>query len=175
MPTKAENSIVAHPDWSQAQLKLFGYFREALPLVMSYLGSEIPVLDNTSDEALIDEVGLLKQLKKPVEKAEKTHVERLKARLGDKDSMDGTAFKAEFRGSSRVILKQEACKAFIETCDEEGIHIGRLMEALKKGEITIPPEVLLDDPSDDAPAESNREDFFTTAAGGRSLYVDPIL
>ena len=175
MATKAENKIVAHPDWSAAQNKLFAYFRDALPIVMSYLGSEIPVLDNTSDETLIDEVGLLKQLKKPVEKAEKAHVERLKARLGDKDKADGTAFKAEYRGSSRTILKQEACKELIDQCDEEGIHLLRLIAAIKAGDVAVPPEVLLIDPSDDAPAESNRADFYTTSAGGRSLYVDPIL
>ncbi len=36
---------------------------------MGYMNDEIPLLDNHSDAAIVDETGLVKQVKKAVEKA----------------------------------------------------------------------------------------------------------
>lgn len=171
------NAIVENPGWSLAQRTFFQRLQNGLPVLMGYLGEEIPVLDNHSNQQIVDETGLLKQIKKTTEKAEKAHVERLKSRIGDQDSMRGSSFKATYRGSSRVILKQEAAKELVDLCDSEGIHIGRLMAAIKSGRIdlSMAEDVFLKDEADpNDPGESNRDDFFTTAAGGRSLYVEPI-
>lgn len=178
MATKADLTIVAHPDWSAAQRTFFFRLKEALPILMGYLAEEIPVLDNMSDQSLVDEVGVLKQVKKTAEKAEKAHVERLKARIGSLDGMRGGAFEATYRGSERVILKQDACKELISKADDMEIHIGRLFAAIESKQISIPSNVFLQEeehPETNVTImESNHADFYTTAAGGRSLYVDPI-
>lgn len=185
MATKADLSIVAHPDWTGAQRTFFFRLKEALPILMGYLGEEIPVLDNTTDNQLVDEVGVLKQVKKTAEKAEKTHVERLKSRIGDKDSMRGGAYEATYRGSKRIILNQDACKELIQKANDLEINLGRLMAAIESKQISIPNNVFLGEvektiaPEDSEPytvtvPETNDTDFFSTAAGGRSLYVEPI-
>lgn len=172
---KVNTSIAAHPDWGVAQNTLFARIAAAVPIALGYAGNEIPVLDNHTNEQLVDETGALKQAKKIFDKAEKTHVERLKARIGHLDNCTGDAYVASFRGGSRVILNQEKCKEFIEECNQEGIHIGRLLEALKSGQLDLPTECILRDPvGEDEAGESNNVDFYTTSAGGRALYVEPI-
>lgn len=180
MASKALDSIVANPNWKAPQRTFFHRLRDALPVLMGYLEEEIPVMDNHTIQQVVDETGLLKQVKKTAEKAEKAHVERLKARMGDRDSQRGEAFEAVYRGSSRVILNQEKCKEVVAMLDEEGVHLGRLISALKSGQLACPDNVLLQDETgspgqpDFVPAETNRDTFYTTAAGGRSLYVEPI-
>lgn len=164
-----------HPSYSKGQYQAYMKAQEALPIALSYLAEEIPVLDNHTDAQLVDEVGVLKQAKKTFEKAEKAHVERLKARMGDRDDLTGGLYKAQYRGTKRVILNQEACKALVEQFDEEGIHLGRLLNAIKSGQLQVPQNCFLVDPAEEGVApELNHDDFFTTAAGGRSLYVEPI-
>lgn len=187
MATKADMTITAHPDWTNAQKTFFFKLKEALPIVMGYLADEMPVLDNTADYKIVDEVGVLKQIKKPVEAAEKTHVERLKARMGDKDNLRGSTYIAEFRGSKRVILNQEKCKELVAEFDEAEIHIGRLLAAIKSGQIQVPENVVLGEirtevvPDDGGEPytvvipETNHTDYFTTSAGGRALYVKDIV
>lgn len=173
MATKAELTIVAHPDWTSAQRTFFFRLKESLPILMSYLTSEIPVLDNLSDKALVDEVGVVKQIKKTAEKCEKAHVERLKARLGEKDELMGDAYHAQYRGGERIILNQEACREFIEKANEMEIHLGRLLAAIESKQVQVPNNVFLNQDDPQAP-EFNNPDFFTSAKGGRSLYVEPI-
>jgi hypothetical protein len=171
-------TFTAHPDWSEAQLKAWKRVQIALPIALGYVGSEIPVLDNHTNVMLVDEVGVLKKAKKCLETAEKAHVERLKARMGDADEMGGTEYIATFRGSKRVILKQDACKEAVQKFDDVGVHIGRLLAAIESGQIQIPENVQLqaDATREDWPNgfETNDSDFYTTSAGGRSLYVEPI-
>lgn len=170
-----DDTILANPSWNKAQNRFFGKLRDALPVVMGYMNDEIPLLDNHSDAAIVDETGLVKQVKKAVEKAEKAHVERLKARLGDKDGLKGDSYEATYRGGGRIILNQEKCKEVIAAFDAEGVSITRLLAALQSGQVSLTAgasNVLLNDPDDDMPAESNRDVFFTSAAGGRSLYVE---
>lgn len=181
MASKQPESIVANPNWTTAQRTFFHRLREALPVMMGYLGSEIPVLDNHTLEAVIDETGVLKQVKKVAETAEKAHVERLKTRLNDKDARGGT-YAATWSGGSRVILKQDACKEFINKADAIDVHLGRLLAAIESGQVQLPNNVFLKEATegefasevDPVPPETNHTDFFTTAAGGRSLYVKPI-
>lgn len=178
MASKAQNeSIVMNPNWTAAQRAYFYRLRDALPILMGYLSSEIPVLDNHSLEQIVDETGVLKQVKKTSEKAEKAHVERLKARMGNLDEKRGETYQAIYRGGSRIILNQEACKAAVAQFDEEGIHINRLLAAIKSGQVDLSnsPNVFLKDPVEEgATPELNYDVFFTTAGGGRSLYVEPI-
>ncbi len=166
MASKVE-SILMNPSWNMAQQTFFKRLRDALPVFVSYLESEIPVLDNTTTEQLVDEVGLIKQVKKHCEKVEKTHAERLKARLGGEDTR-GSAFQATFRGGTRVILDQGACKALISTCDAVGFDLGKLLKALENG-YEIPEEFRLGE------EQKNYGDFFKESEGGMSLYVDPLV
>lgn len=183
----ASKSVIPNPAWSLAQNAGWDRVQEALPIALGYLGEDIPVLDNHSDKQLVDEVGVLKQAKKIVEKAEKAHVERLKFRLGSADGLKGDVYEATYRGGGRVILNQEACKEIVAAYEEEGVHLKRLLAAIKSGQVTLPENVILGykketiDLGDGTPPtevqvpESNNTDFFTTAAGGRSLYVEPIV
>jgi hypothetical protein len=193
MATKPE-VIGMNPSWTTAQKIGFNRIKDALPVALGYLSDEMPILDNHTDKMLVDEVGSLKQAKKILEKAEKAHVERLKARMagiklplkeGEEqkygaDSLKGDAYEATYRGGGRVILNQEACKELIQEATDEGIHLKRLMAAIKAGQIELPQNVLLKDmqPATGTeaaiPQETNGPDFFTTAAGGRALYVEPI-
>jgi hypothetical protein len=179
MATKPE-VIGMNPSWTTAQKIGFNRIKDALPVALGYLSDEMPILDNHTDKMLVDEVGSLKQAKKILEKAEKAHVERLKARMGGADSLKGDAYEATYRGGGRVILNQEACKELIQEATDEGIHLKRLLAAIKAGQIELPQNVLLKDmqPATETeaaiPQETNGPDFFTTAAGGRALYVEPI-
>jgi hypothetical protein len=80
MATKPE-VIGMNPSWTTAQKIGFNRIKDALPVALGYLSDEMPILDNHTDKMLVDEVGSLKQAKKIIEKAEKAHVERLKARM----------------------------------------------------------------------------------------------
>jgi hypothetical protein len=188
-------SITAKPDWNKAQMTAFERLDSALPVAMSYLSGEIPVMDNHTDEMLVDEVGDLKKAKKLLETAEKAHVELLKVRMNSKerppaededgpqygvDNLRGDIYEAKYRGSKRTILNQGLCKDTIEAFDEEGIHIQRLLAAIKAGQIQVPENVVLkpEAPNPDGgviPGETNFRVFHTTADGGRSLYVEPIV
>jgi hypothetical protein len=174
--SKKLQSYTANPSWTEPQIKKWDQVQLALPIALGYVG-DIPVLDNHSDADLIDEVGVLKQAKKCIEVAEKAHVERLKARMGNQDKLFGSSYVATYRGGSRIILNQEKCKEVITAFDEEGIHLERLLAALKSGQIQVPDNIKLlptkPDPTLDG-AELNYDTFFTTAGGGRSLYVEPI-
>lgn len=158
-----------NPSWTAAMKRAYHRVQEALPIALGYLADEIPVLDNHSDKQLVDEVGLLKQAKKTIEKAEKAHVERLKARLGNQDSLTGENYKATYRGSKRVILNQGACKEVMAAFDAEEINIRKLLELVKASELLLPKEVYFEGMS-----LSNTDFYHTTSDGGRSLYVDPI-
>jgi hypothetical protein len=158
-----------NPDWTEAQRKVFHRVNRALPIALGYLSNEIPVLDNHTDAMLVDEVGGLKQALKPFKKAEAAHVERLKARIGDKDGMDGVEFKAEYRGSKRVILNQERCKETMTKWDDEGIDLDKLLAAIIERKVALPNEVFIADGD-----LLNTDKHHTTAAGGRSLFVEPI-
>ena len=177
MASKSANeSIPMNPNWSVSQRAFFYRIRDALPILMGYLGTEIPVLDNHSNAQIVDETGVLKAVKKTAESAEKAHVERLKVKMGDADTMRGETYEAQYRGGGRVILNQGACKDLIEKADNLEVHLGRLLAAIESKQVTIPNNVFLRDEetSDDGlviPPESNHPDFFTSAAGGRSLYV----
>lgn len=173
-------TIVANPNWNAKQNTAFERLDAALPVAISYLSGEIPVLDNHTDEMLVDEVGDLKKVKKVFETAEKAHVERLKARMGDRDVLLGDIYEAKYRGSKRTILNQGLCKEVIAAFDEEGIHIQRLLAAIQSGQIKVPENVVLKpftnatDTEEAIPGESNFEVFHTTSDGGRALYVEVI-
>lgn len=174
MATKAKqaDTIVAHPDWNTAQQMFFQRLRESMPTLMAYLGEEIPVLDNHSDAQLVDETGVLKKVKKTVEKAEKTHVERLKARMGNKKALSGSAYQANYKGTERTILNQGMCKELIQGFEDEGIALTRLLQAIKQGNVKLSSEAFLTDPVDDDDIpESNMTSFYTTTPGN-ALYVD---
>lgn len=164
VPTYAEN-----PSWTEAQKKVFHRVNRALPIALGYVGNEIPVLDNHTDKMLVDEVGLLKQGLKPFKKGEAAHVERLKARIGDADSMDGDEYQAVYRGSKRVILNQEKCKETMTKWDDEGIDLDKLLAAIIERKVALPNEVFIGDGD-----PLNHDKHHTTASGGRSLYVEPI-
>lgn len=157
--------IIANPSWTRAQAIAFARIGDAIPYVISYSADEIPVLDNHSLEQLIDETGALKAAKKLVETAEKAHVERLKARLGAKDSHKGDKYEANYRGTKRTILNQGLCKEILEAYDAEGIDIRALLDEIKAGRIDITAECAT------SAENSNSQHFHTTSDGGRSLYV----
>ena len=172
-------SITQNPNWGKAQVALFERLDAALPVVMAYMSDEIPILDNHTDAMIVDEVGDLKKVKKAVENAEKAHVERLKVRMGTKDSLKGDLYEAKFRGGGRRILNQGACKEFITQADNLNIHLGRLLAAIESGQIEVPENVGLkpEKPGTSAEdpfvsGETNEDEFFTSAAGGRALYVE---
>lgn len=158
-------SLIPNPSWTRAQTIAFGRIVDAIPYVVAYSADEIPVLDNHSLEQLIDETGALKAAKKLVETAEKAHVERLKARLGDKDGHKGDKYEANYRGSKRTILNQGLCKEILEAYDAEGIDIRALLDEIKAGRIDITAECAT------SAENSNSQHFHTTSDGGRSLYV----
>lgn len=172
MAKATQVTYTVHPNWSARQQMMFHIIQDALPIALAYEAEEIPIMDNHTTEALIDETGLLKSAKKVIEKAEKAHVERLKMRLGDASKKDGYRYKAEYRGSIRTILNQGLCKEMAAAWDEEGIHIGRTLEAIKNGEIVVPDSCILKLTGGENPIdETNTAELHITSDGGRALYV----
>ena len=167
-------SIVEHPSWNVAQRNYFRTLQDALPVVMGYLETEIPVLTNHTDNMLVDETGVLKKVKKVVEKAEKAHVERLKARMGNKKTLRGSVYEAAYRGAERTILNQGECKALIELAEENQLNLKKLVGMVVNQEIQVPNDVWLQDDGDtEGSCESNRDTFFTTSPGN-ALYVEAL-
>lgn len=166
-------AYTANPSWNKAQKDRFELIQKAIPIALSYMGSEIPVLDNHTDAMLVDEVGLLKQALKPFKDSEAAHVERLKARMGAAQEMRGDEYYAQYTGGARTILNQQACKDIIAKFEEEGIHIGRLLAAILSKQITVPNNVFLQESDKpEVPDESNDDDFYVKS-GGAALYVKP--
>lgn len=174
MASKAQTarSIVEHPGWNKAQRGYFQDLENGLPIVMSYLSGDIPELSNHTDQQLVDETGVLKTLKKGVEKAEKAHVERLKARLDGTPKLRGEEYEASIRNQERYALHQETVKNFIGKADSLEVDLMALLDLIAKKEIALPNSVFLQEV--DGVTLSNESHFFAST-GVPTLTVKSIL
>jgi hypothetical protein len=165
-----------HPDWTEPQKKVFNQIQEAIPLVIPYFGADIPSLDNHTTEQLCDDLGVVKQAKKAVEKVEKTLSERFKPRMEGKE-LRGNRFVAEKRESTRTALNQGKCKGLLAKADELGVDLQKLLGLVEAGELegykpsmTLPTMEI--EGGERVPVTNTEQ--FNSSSLVEALYVEPI-
>jgi hypothetical protein len=156
-----------HPDWSEAQKAKFKVVQEALDIAIPYHGQEIPRLDNNSREQVCDQLGVVKQAAKVLEKAENTLKERFKPLLGDDTELRTSRYEATLKGSVRTALNQGLCKELLAAADGAGLDLNKLMVALGEGQFTVPNGCELD-------GDATNEQTFFGDTEVKTLKVTPL-
>jgi hypothetical protein len=143
-----------HPDWSEAQKKKHKVVLEALDIAIPYHGQEIPRLDNNSREQVCDQLGVVKEAAKVLEKAENTLKERFKPLMGSDTELRTSRYEATLKGSVRTALDQGLCKELLSAADGAGLDLAKLMHRLNDDNFVVPDGCSLADEA------SNEQTFF---------------
>lgn len=113
------------------QLRKKANLEKAIDFALPYFASKVPPLGNLTAPRITDEVGVIKEAIKDLEKVSGTMMERLKSMTRDQKTSRGDNFNMEKRESERTALNQAAAKEFFTELSDMGISPSKLLAYLR--------------------------------------------
>lgn len=101
---------MGYADLTQAQQERLSIWNKALDTLMPWFAKEVPQIGNQTPAGLADDIGRVNQLKKDVEKIEKTLKERFKVLREGKSEVRGDVYELKVSTQERTALDQEMAK-----------------------------------------------------------------
>jgi hypothetical protein len=101
---------MGYADLTQAQQERLSIWNKALDTLMPWFAKEVPQIGNQTPSGLADDIGRVNQLKKDVEKIEKTLKERFKVLREGKSEVRGDVYELKVSTQERTALDQEMAK-----------------------------------------------------------------
>jgi hypothetical protein len=136
MRSSTKDLKMGYADLTQAQQERLSIWNKALDTLMPWFAKEVPQIGNQTPAGLADDIGRVNQLKKDVEKIEKTLKERFKVLREGKSEVRGDVYELKVSTQERTALDQEYAKATLTALDD--IDVNALMQHVRDGLIEIP-------------------------------------
>lgn len=131
---------MGYADLTQAQQERLSIWNKALDTLMPWFAKEVPQIGNQTPSGLADDIGRVNQLKKDVEKIEKTLKERFKVLREGKSEVRGDVYELKVSTQERTALDQEMAKQTLNLLGDFNIpNLVRYINSLPE----LPEDLLL--------------------------------